>query len=76
MSANRQVLFVSTPNDHQISKNTTNLKFHIIKSNEKDKYVKQDHCRGVYLPPSIKGDLTLTLLKIFHILPLSLFCYK
>ena len=40
MSANRQVLFVSTMNNLQIYKTTTNLKFHIVKGNEKDKYVK------------------------------------
>ena len=40
ISANHQVLFVLTPNNRRISKTTTNLKFHIIKSNENDKYVK------------------------------------
>ena len=39
-SAIRQVLFVSTPNNRRIYKTTTNLKFHIVKGNENDKYVK------------------------------------
>ena len=40
MSATRQVLFVATPNNRPIYKTMTNLKFHVVKGNENDKYVK------------------------------------
>ena len=40
MSANRQVLFVSTSNNRQIYKTATNRKFHIVKGKKDDNYVK------------------------------------
>ena len=40
MSANRYVLFMSTPNNRRIYKTTKKLKFHIVKISENDKYVK------------------------------------
>ena len=40
MSANHLVLFVSTPNNHQIYKTTNSLMFHIVKIIENDNYVK------------------------------------